>query len=119
MSFKYYVQNISELPINMGFSLFILALGSIFSGWLLKDLFIGFGNIAFGNSIYKSACHNTFMDIEFIPLYIKNLPLIFSFSGIFLAIILNFSLQYFTDLRPIKNYNNTYVEYPQSYVAII
>jgi NADH-ubiquinone oxidoreductase chain 5 len=32
MSFKYYIQNIHELPINMGFSLFTLALGSIFSG---------------------------------------------------------------------------------------
>jgi len=45
MSFKLYIQKIHELPKNMAFSLFILSLGSLFSGYLLKDLTFGFGSI--------------------------------------------------------------------------
>jgi hypothetical protein len=45
MSFHYYFQNIHELPKSMAFSLCILALGSIFSGYFLKDFFVGFGTI--------------------------------------------------------------------------
>jgi hypothetical protein len=45
MSFKYYVQNIHELPLNMGFALMVLSIGSIFSGYILKDCFVGFGSV--------------------------------------------------------------------------
>jgi hypothetical protein len=45
MSFNYYFQNIHELPKSMAFSLSILAIGSIFSGYFLKDFFVGFGTI--------------------------------------------------------------------------
>jgi len=45
ISFKYYVQKVHELPLSMGFALFILAFGSIFSGYFLKDSFIGVGTI--------------------------------------------------------------------------
>jgi hypothetical protein len=44
MSFRFYFQNIHELPKSMGFALFLLSVGSIFSGYFLKDLFVGFGN---------------------------------------------------------------------------
>jgi len=43
--FKYYLQNIHELPRNMGFALTVLSLGSLFSGYLLKDAFVGVGTI--------------------------------------------------------------------------
>jgi NADH:ubiquinone oxidoreductase subunit 5 (subunit L)/multisubunit Na+/H+ antiporter MnhA subunit len=44
-SFKYYVQNLAELPQTMALALFLLFLGSLFSGFLLKDAFVGIGNI--------------------------------------------------------------------------
>lgn len=43
-SFKYYVQNINELPYNMGLTLSILIFGSIFSGYFLKESFVGVGS---------------------------------------------------------------------------
>jgi len=43
MSFRYYFQKIHELPLNMAFALVVLSIGSIFSGYFLKDLFVGFG----------------------------------------------------------------------------
>ena len=58
MSFKYYIEQIHELPKNMGFALFLLSIGSVFSGFVLKDLFIGFGNNFFNASIYKSIIFN-------------------------------------------------------------
>jgi NADH:ubiquinone oxidoreductase subunit 5 (subunit L)/multisubunit Na+/H+ antiporter MnhA subunit len=87
ISFKYYIQHVHELPNNMGFSLSVLSLGSIFSGYILKDSFVGIGNIFWGNSIYMLSSYNLGLDFEFIPLLIKNIPLFFSLLGILLAII--------------------------------
>lgn len=44
MSYKFYVQSVHELPRNMGFSLLILSIGSMFSGYILKDSFVGPGS---------------------------------------------------------------------------
>jgi hypothetical protein len=35
--------NVHELPIKMAVSLSILAIGSIFFGYMSKELFVGFG----------------------------------------------------------------------------
>jgi proton-translocating NADH-quinone oxidoreductase chain L len=119
MSFKYYVQQIHELPKNMAIALLGLSIGSLFSGFLLKDLFIGFGNIFWGNSIYKSILYNTFMDIEFLPLLIKNIPLFFSFFGIFLAIILNTIVDVIYNKDKLVRGSKPSIEFPQSFVNII
>ncbi|HXT83313.1 MAG TPA: NADH-quinone oxidoreductase subunit L [Verrucomicrobiae bacterium] len=42
-SYRKVAQNIHELPKKMAFALAILALGSIFLGYLIKDLFVGLG----------------------------------------------------------------------------
>ena len=89
ISFKYYVQKAHELPISMGFSLIILSIGSLFSGYILKDSFVGIGTIFWGNSIYILDNSNIGLDLEFIPLLIKNTPLICSLSGILLAVFWN------------------------------
>jgi len=86
---KYIFQNISELSPVMGSSLFFLALGSIFSGYLLKDSFLGIGSTFWNNSIFFSPFYSSGLDFEFIPLFIKNLPLLGSFAGILLAIFFN------------------------------
>jgi hypothetical protein len=104
----------------MGFSLLILSFGSIFSGYFLKDLFIGFGNNFFGNSVYKTILYNTSIDIEFLPITIKNIPIIFSFLGIFFAITLN-SLNEFKNKNKKQNkkYNMLIIEFPQNFVNVI
>lgn len=118
--FRYYLQNIHELPRNMGFSLSILSIGSLFSGYLLKDAFVGIGTIFWGNTIYKLEYFDTCLDLEFIPLFIKNIPLFFSIFGILLAILLNSILDSYKQIVFNKNvsYKNIIVSYPQSFFFI-
>lgn len=71
------------------FSLFILSLGSLFSGFLLKDLFIGVGSDFLGNSIFILPRHFCLFEAEFLPTLIKLTPIIFSLGGAFLALLLN------------------------------
>jgi NADH:ubiquinone oxidoreductase subunit 5 (subunit L)/multisubunit Na+/H+ antiporter MnhA subunit len=85
--FKFYIQQTHELLPTMGFALVILFFGSIFSGFLLKDMFVGFGNTFWNNSIFKSNFSSVALDFEFIPIFIKNIPLFFSLSGIIGALL--------------------------------
>jgi NADH-ubiquinone oxidoreductase chain 5 len=117
--FKFYVQNIHELPKNMAFSLIILSVGSLSSGYFLKDAFTGVGSTFWGNSIYKLDLHSVGLDFEFIPLFIKIIPIIFSLIGIFLGVTFNFFLRYKKKFINITIYKNVSVEYPQKYTSII
>ena len=119
--FKFYLQNVHELPLNMAFSLTILSFGSLFSGYLLKDAFVGMGNFFWGNSIYKLDSNTVGLDLEFIPLFIKNLPLIFSLFGIFLGILLNYILDLFKNIKYTNknNYDNLIVFYPQNFYIFL
>jgi proton-translocating NADH-quinone oxidoreductase chain L len=91
-SYKYYIQNAYESCSLIGCSLFILCFGSIFSGFFLKDAYTGFGNVFWGNSIFITRA-NSCSDAEYIPFYIKNIPTVFSFCGIFCSVVLNNFLQ--------------------------
>lgn len=78
-----------DAPLIMSIPLLILALGSIFIGYLMKDMMIGLGTDFWGNSIYTHPYHNSMVDSEFIPTSIKLLPVILSLIGAFLALLLN------------------------------
>jgi len=116
--FKYYLQNIHELPKNMAFALTILSIGSLFSGYLLKDGFVGIGSCFWGNSIFKLEFNTVGLDLEFIPLFIKNIPLFFSSFGILLGITLNFLLSLFKSKYVFLS-NNIIVSYPQYFVGFL
>jgi len=73
----------------MGFTLMLLIIGSIFSGFYLKQSFIGFGSNFFGNSIFILSKSFQAFDFEFIPLIFKLLPLVFSIFGVVLALVFN------------------------------
>ena len=104
----------------MAFALSVLAVGSLFSGYMLKDAFVGIGSVYWGNSIYKSEFNNTGLDYEFIPLFIKNIPFFFSSFGILLAISFNSCLDlYNKSRRNSKAYDKVFVSYPQSFVFIV
>jgi len=68
--------------------LFILAFGSIFVGFLAKDLFLGIGVDTWNHALFQLVSHNSSIEAEFLSFYIKLIPLIFSLAGVFLAIIL-------------------------------
>jgi NADH-ubiquinone oxidoreductase chain 5 len=80
-SFKFFINNLHELDQTTAFVLTVLAFGSVFSGYLFKDLFIGLGSDFFNLSIYARPDKVTTVDSEFIPYYLKLIPTIFSLFG--------------------------------------
>jgi len=67
----------------------ILALFSIFFGFLFSDLFVGVGTDFFGNSLYLSPNNISMIEAEFsLPLFIKLLPALLSLLGATLAVYL-------------------------------
>lgn len=77
--------------------LFILTLFSIFIGFLTKDLFIGAGTDFWGAAIWVLPVNYTLASNEFIPSFLKILPLIFTILGAVSAFFLYrfYTLQYF------------------------
>ena len=65
-----------------------LSIGSLLSGFMFKDVFIGMGTCAFTGSIYTSPSHAYEFGAEFLPYATKSLPMIFSFTGTILALVI-------------------------------
>lgn len=81
----YYYSNISSTNIFGLLPLIILALFSIFFGYIFKDLFVGLGSTFL--SFQKLD-----IDGEILPLSWKLLPLVFAFFGFFLSYLIYFYL---------------------------
>jgi len=82
-----YLNAHEPLPAMM-IPLIILGFGSIFVGYLFKDLVIGIGTTGLGNSIYVSGEHITLINAEFLSPITKQIPVILSILGALSAIIL-------------------------------
>ena len=93
-----------ESDIFMSLPLIILAIFSIFFGYLVKDIFIGLGSGFFiDNSIFIHPIHEIMLDTEFaVPTLFKLLPLIFTISLSFLALIIS---EFLPNLLIIFKYN--------------
>src|ERR1700716_3006532 len=80
-----------EGDIFMSLPLIILAIFSIFFGYISKDIFIGLGSGFFSdNSLFIHPSHEIMLDTEFaVPTLFKLLPLIFTISLSGLAIIIS------------------------------
>jgi NADH-ubiquinone oxidoreductase chain 5 len=78
-----------EGDIFMSLPLIILAVFSIFFGYITKDIFIGVGSGFFiDNSIFISPQHEILLNTEFgTPVLFKILPLIFTVTFTFIALI--------------------------------
>jgi len=83
------VKNIHESSFLMFFPLIVLALGSLWVGYLTRDLFVGFGTSFWGSSIFVLPQHSHMFEAEWLPVTIKWLPFFISLSGILLATLLN------------------------------
>ena len=79
-----------ESDIFMSLPLIILAIFSIFFGYVAKDIFIGLGsNFFIDNSLFIHPSHEIMLNTEFaVPTLFKILPLIFTLSLSMLSIIL-------------------------------
>ena len=80
-----------EGDIFMSLPLIILAVFSIFFGFVTKDMFIGLGSGFFAdNALFIHPSHEIMLDTEFgVPTLFKLLPLIFTISLSIIAIILS------------------------------
>ena len=80
-----------EGDIFISLPLIILAIFSIFFGYITKDIFIGLGSGFFAdNSIFIHPNHEIMLDTEFaVPTFFKLLPLMFTVSLSALAIVLS------------------------------
>ena len=96
--FKKNIIHACESSSSMTIPLGILAFGSIFIGYLWKDLFMGLGTDFWRNAIYIHPSNINLIDAEFLPTSFKLLPVICSLIGVGFAVFcyyLNFSLIYF------------------------
>ena len=86
---KLVYSNTHEANLLVIVPLFILALFSIFFGFVFSDLFVGVGTDFFGNSLYISPNNISMIEAEFsLPLIIKLLPAILSLVGATSAVYL-------------------------------
>lgn len=73
----------------MSLPLIILALGSIYAGFLLKEMFIGLGTDFWNNAIFVNPQNASLIEAEFLPQSVKLLPVLWTVTGGVLAFIIN------------------------------
>lgn len=86
-----YYKHAHEGDIFLSLPLVVLAIFSIFFGYVTKDIFIGLGSSFFiDNSIFIHPIHEIMLDTEFaVPTTFKLLPFVFTISFSILAIVLS------------------------------
>lgn len=65
--------------------LFILVIGSIYVGWFFRSMFIGIGSDFWNNSIFIKPNNGIMIEAEFLPPFIKVIPLILTLTGAVIA----------------------------------
>lgn len=98
--FKSVIIGAHDSELSMAFPLFILTIPTIFIGYLLKDLFVGFGSSFWNNALFIFITNYNFVDSEFIPQFFKIFPILITFLGVLLAFI--FYIDYFRELYFLK-----------------
>lgn len=87
-TYRKYMENIHESDFVVIFPLFLLSLGSIFIGYLTKDLIIGLGTDFWGNTLFYLPENVNVLIAEFIPANVKIIPVIFSIVGAFSSLLI-------------------------------
>ena len=90
-AYKNSVAHTHDAPPIMALPLILLAFGSIFVGYLCKDMMIGLGSNFWGNSIFILPKNILLLESEYIPQSQKFLPLFFTVLGLLLAFIVNYT----------------------------
>uniref|UniRef100_A0A0D6QS05 NADH-ubiquinone oxidoreductase chain 5 n=1 Tax=Araucaria cunninghamii TaxID=56994 RepID=A0A0D6QS05_ARACU len=79
-----------DAPIPMALPLIVLAFGSLFVGYLAKDMMIGLGTNFWANSLFVLPKNEILAESEFAaPTIIKLIPILFSTLGAFVAYHVN------------------------------
>lgn len=83
---KKVVEGAHESGIKILVPLILLFLCSIFIGYLGKELFLGVGTDVWKHTFVSYSIKSTLWDLEFIPLFYKQIPLLFSITGSVFAV---------------------------------
>ena len=84
-SSKQYVLHAHDAAATAAAPLILLAFGSLFIGYLTKDMIIGLGSSFWGQSLFILSENISFAEAEYLPYHIKMIPFIFSHIGILFA----------------------------------
>jgi NADH-ubiquinone oxidoreductase chain 5 len=84
----FYISNSHESSLLILLPLFILGFGSIFIGYLFKELFLGLGVDTWNSSLFQLTTHISYFESEFLDFKIKLIPFVFSISGLLLGIFI-------------------------------
>lgn len=90
-SFKASLPTIHDAPLVMAVPLMILAGGSVFVGYLARDMMIGLGTPFWSNALFVLPKNLVALESEFIPQAQKMMPLLSTLSGAVLAYFFNVS----------------------------
>ena len=89
-AFKQDIKHAHDAPFLMAAPLIVLAFGSLFVGYLSKDMMIGLGTDFWGQSIFVLPENSNLCESEFsTPQIVKFLPLLFSALGAGIAFAIN------------------------------
>nr|YP_009445913.1 NADH dehydrogenase subunit 5 [Eucheuma denticulatum]ATX68855.1 NADH dehydrogenase subunit 5 [Eucheuma denticulatum] len=83
------LKSVHESSIVMTLPLVLLSFGSLFFGYLGKDLFIGLGTDFWKGSIFVLPINNFFVEAEWVSIINKWFPFILTVFGILLASLIN------------------------------
>lgn len=81
------VKKVHESSLLLCFPLIILAFGSIFVGYLAKDMMVGLGTDFWGNALFQHPQYSCIS--EFIPQSVRISPMILTFLGAVIAFFIN------------------------------
>ena len=88
-NFKRNITGAHDAPLLMAIPLCILAAGSIFVGYLGKDMMIGSGSDFWGSALFTAPSHLVLLESEYIPQFQKLQPFVFTLLGALCAWIVN------------------------------
>ena len=88
-TYKSSIKKTHDAPFLMGSTLIVLAFGSIFVGYLAKDMMIGLGTNFWSNALFVLPKNSVLLESEYIPQTQKFVPLIFTLLGAVFAYIIN------------------------------
>lgn len=89
-AFKQDIKNVHDAPFLMAAPLIVLAFGSLFVGYLSKDMMIGLGTDFWGQSIFVLPANSNLCESEFsTPQIVKLIPILFSALGAGIAFAIN------------------------------
>ena len=88
-AYKSSMKKVHDAPLLMASTLILLAFGSIFVGYLAKDMMIGLGTDFWSNALFVLPQNSVLLESEYIPQSQKFVPLIFTLVGAISAYIIN------------------------------